>query len=67
MTYIPAAMLILALSGCAEHHELTSCKGPYSALPPPVPVAETPKTAPIAIQPPLKAAAKQQAAQGATH
>jgi hypothetical protein len=46
--YLSAALLIFALSGCAEHHELTACKGPYSAMPPPAPapVVEAPKAPP---------------------
>lgn len=49
MKYLSAGMLLLlALSGCAEHHELTSCKGPYMAMipPPPPPSVETPKLSP---------------------
>ena len=35
MKYVFACLLVLAVSGCAEHHELTACKGPYNALTPP--------------------------------
>jgi hypothetical protein len=58
-------LFALALSGCAERHELTACKGPYLALippPPPPPVADAPKPAPIAAPAPLQPAPKQQQA-----
>jgi hypothetical protein len=58
--YLPV-LLLLAVSACAEHHDLTQCKGPYLALspPPPPPIAEAPKAAPIAIPAPLKPAQQQ--------
>jgi hypothetical protein len=59
MKYLPAMCLLLAVSGCAEHHTLTACQGPYLALtpPPPPPVAEAPKAAPSTSAAPLKAPA----------
>jgi hypothetical protein len=44
MKHLPV-LLLLAISGCAEHHDLSTCGGPYSALSPP-PLAELPKAAP---------------------
>ena len=35
MKYVVACFLALIVSGCAEHHELTACQGPYNALTPP--------------------------------
>jgi hypothetical protein len=62
MRYLPALCLLLAVSGCAEHHTLTACQGPYLALTPPSPppVAEAPKAAPSASAAPLKASAPKQ-------
>jgi hypothetical protein len=40
MKYLIAAVALLAVAGCAEHHDLTQCKGPYLAfMPPPQPPA----------------------------
>ena len=70
MNYAPAILLLFAVAGCANKHELTSCKGPYAALIPPPPAIEPPKislkAAPIVAPPILKPVAKQQiATQGA--
>jgi hypothetical protein len=48
MKYLPVCLLVLAVSACTEHHDLTQCKGPYLALspPPPSPVAHPPAAAP---------------------
>jgi hypothetical protein len=44
MKYLSCVLLALAVSACAEHHDLTQCQGPYLALTtPPAPVAEAPK------------------------
>jgi hypothetical protein len=48
MKYLSCVLLALAVSACAEHHDLTQCQGPYLALTtPPAPVAEAPKAVPI--------------------
>jgi hypothetical protein len=62
MKYLPAFLILFAVSGCAEHHTLTACRGPYLALtpPPPPPVAEAPKAAPSASAAPLKPPAPKQ-------
>jgi len=35
MKYLTAGLLVLVLAGCADHHTLTTCSGPYASLPPP--------------------------------
>ena len=37
MKYLIACVLAFAVSGCAEHRELTACQGPYNTLTPPPP------------------------------
>ena len=32
MKYLTACLFLIALAGCAEHHDLTACRGPYLAL-----------------------------------
>jgi hypothetical protein len=61
MKYLSACLFLLAVSGCAEHHDLTQCKGPYLALspPPPPPLADAPMPAPIATPAPLNSARQQ--------
>ena len=51
MKYLP--LLLLAVAACAEHHDLSQCKGPYLSLGPPAPppVAATPP-APSPLAPP---------------
>lgn len=58
MKYIVLCVAAIVTAGCAEHHELSTCKGPYSALLPPTteaslaaPVVPATKAPPIA--PPL--------------
>jgi hypothetical protein len=57
MKYLSCVLLALAVSACAEHHDLTQCQGPYLALTTPrAPVAEAPKDVPVvgpATAPPL--------------
>lgn len=54
MKYLSASLVLLAVAGCAEHHDLTQCKGPYLALaaptPPPV-AADAPKLGPLPLTP----------------
>jgi hypothetical protein len=47
MKYLPL-LLLLAVAACAEHHDLSQCKGPYLSLGPPAPppVAATPPAPP---------------------
>jgi hypothetical protein len=55
MKYLPL-LLLFAVAACAEHHDLSQCKGPYLSLGPPAPppVAATPPAppplAPTAVQ-----------------
>jgi hypothetical protein len=32
MKYLSACLLLFTLGGCAEHHALTACQGPYLSL-----------------------------------
>jgi hypothetical protein len=34
--YLSACLLLFALAGCAEHHDLTACQGPYTSIGAPV-------------------------------
>lgn len=46
------ALLLTLLGGCVQHHEMTACQGPYTALGPPAPPAvAAPAALPAMLEP----------------